>query len=360
MDLAREYAILGLRKQAEDAVRAAVSLNPDNRFILRSAARFYVHIKDLDHAQRLLSSQAATRTDPWLLAAEIAVSEARGRSSKLAGLGRRTLDNSELAAADVSELASAVATMELKNGNSRRARQFFRRSLERPTENSVAQAEWATIEQGAGLDLNVQSFDAPRLYEARAAEAFEAGNWNISLTESLRWFRDQAFSSRPVMLASYLSSVLIPDPNTARDVLQAGLRANPRDVGLLNNLAFVQATSGDLADAEDTLRRAERYGDQLHRQIVLAATNGLLLFRRHRFDEGRASYLGAITEAKRRLEPRLEALARVFLALEETRAGLPTAASTAAEAISVAEGSRYLDVRALAARLAKAPVRSVE
>jgi len=89
----------------------------------------------------------------------------------------------------------------------------------------------------------------------------------------------------------------------------------------------------------------------MHRDIVLTATRGLLLFRQGLIEEGRERYLSAITEAKRRKEPRLEALARVFLAMEEIRAQTPALETAVREARLAAEESQFLDVKALATQL---------
>src|ERR1035437_9224895 len=43
-DLARLYVQLALTKPAERAIRVALALAPADRFVLRSAARFYLHI----------------------------------------------------------------------------------------------------------------------------------------------------------------------------------------------------------------------------------------------------------------------------------------------------------------------------
>ncbi len=46
VDIARLYSILGQDKKAEKAIKNALYLSPENRFILRSVARFFVHIGD--------------------------------------------------------------------------------------------------------------------------------------------------------------------------------------------------------------------------------------------------------------------------------------------------------------------------
>src|SRR5260370_3471685 len=74
IELARNHTIVCQIEQASRAVRIACALSPDNRFVLRSAARFLVHGREPLEAHRLLRTASATASDPWLLAAGIGVS----------------------------------------------------------------------------------------------------------------------------------------------------------------------------------------------------------------------------------------------------------------------------------------------
>jgi hypothetical protein len=57
-------------------------LAPNHRFALRSAARFFLHVGKPDDAQTILRRSEATRRDPWLMAAEIAVSTVADRTPR--------------------------------------------------------------------------------------------------------------------------------------------------------------------------------------------------------------------------------------------------------------------------------------
>src|SRR5439155_22265534 len=74
VDLALLYTTLGLRDQAARAIRIALALAPEDRFVLRCASRFLVHIGDAERAHHILKRSEATPYDPWLMAAEFAVS----------------------------------------------------------------------------------------------------------------------------------------------------------------------------------------------------------------------------------------------------------------------------------------------
>src|SRR6185295_6008504 len=73
-DLARLYVLVGLRDQAERAMQVALSLAPFDRFIVRSAARFFLHSSNPDRSLQILRRNERTKLDPWLMAAELAFS----------------------------------------------------------------------------------------------------------------------------------------------------------------------------------------------------------------------------------------------------------------------------------------------
>jgi tetratricopeptide (TPR) repeat protein len=67
MDLAREYVALAQPSAAIRPVREALALAPENRFVLRSAARFFLHTNDYEQAHDILRKAAVTKSDPGSL-----------------------------------------------------------------------------------------------------------------------------------------------------------------------------------------------------------------------------------------------------------------------------------------------------
>ena len=143
-DLAHAHASLGNLKSATHSMRVALALNSQARMILRSASRLYVHCDEPDRAHDLISRADRTRSDPWLLAAELATAHVAERTSKLTRVAKRMVQDKSLLPFHITELAGALATLELEAGRDRKARQLFRLSLADPTDNSVAQAQWAS------------------------------------------------------------------------------------------------------------------------------------------------------------------------------------------------------------------------
>ena len=278
-DLARLYASLGQQKKAEQAIQMSCRLAPDNRFIIRSAARFLVHIGDYEHALRLLRTTVLSQSDPWIVAAEVGVSTFSAADPRFLKLGRRMVDSRDFSDFAKSELASALATIELSEGNRKQAKKLFKQSLTLPTENSVAQAEWASAQVG-DLYLPAIQPQVPRNYEALSQQGYRVGNWETARANAENWLNDQPFSSRPAGVLSYLYSTIFGRYDEALEVLNFSLKSNPEDRGLINNKAFNLINLERLDEADTLLRRTDPKAIDDLAAISLIATKGLLLFRR--------------------------------------------------------------------------------
>ena len=316
VELSRAYVVLGHLSQAAASMDTALALAPENRFVLRSATRLWIHLKEPDKAHGILMRSPATRRDPWLLAAEIASAQIAGRGPRLAKVSRSVLEDWQLDTWHLSELASALGTLELRHNNLRRARKLFAKSLEKPTENSVAQAEWA-FRKGYAIHFDDGFLKScPNSYEAHSRASYQKGRWKEVLGQCNLWQRDQPFSSQPGALGSFVAAVALTDYSATKKFAERSLVANPRDAILLNNLAFAQINLGELDDAENTLSRLKTSNAQ---EIgpTITATRGLLQFRKGNVDSGRMLYGDAIEKAKAKNDKRSVALATMFHALEE-------------------------------------------
>ena len=214
----------------------AANLAPDSRFIVRSAARFFLHEHDAQTALKIIRRASGAKRDPWLLAAEIATASASRSAVFFAKIGANRNDDDNLPAFARTELSSALATLEMENGRTRRALQLFRKSLEGPNGNSVAQAEWASRKIG-GLEIDRELLELPKTFEVRANLNLVAGEWNSAIEDGLEWLRDQPFSKQPAVFTSYVAS-LVENYEKSITLLGASLNTNPDDPQLINNLAF--------------------------------------------------------------------------------------------------------------------------
>jgi tetratricopeptide (TPR) repeat protein len=322
IDLALLYTTLGMREQAARVVRVALALTPQDRFVLRCASRFLVHIGEPDKAHAILKRSDATPTDPWLLAAELAVASILEKSSRFTRAAGHMLEGKTAPPLHLSELAGALASTELWSGNTRRAGKLFTQSLTDPTENALAQGVWASREVSIaqiGAVLKAQ----PTANEAQTLSTFWAGLWPDSVAFSAKWAKDEPFSTRPFVHGSFLASTALENPPEGERIARLGLRVNPNDPGLLNNLAFSLVGEGKPAEAKEAISEVpfERAPD--HSKICLLATKGLIEYRLGKPAAGRKLYQEAIAKAAKLKLAALKARALLYLAREEALSGQP-------------------------------------
>jgi tetratricopeptide (TPR) repeat protein len=316
-NLARLYTILGLPDKAGRAMRVALSMSPGNRFILRAASRLMLHQGEKDRAHQLLVKAPSVRLDPWVLSAEIATAAVNRRTSKNLKTARRMLEAENHCPFHLSELASALGTLEAIAGNVKGSRKLILKSLSHPSENSVAQAAWLARNVGG---ITVAETNISLSAEAKAWVAWRAAKWDTALAETHRWQLDQPFSSRPAALGSHIAETVLEDYPQAIRFAEDGLRSNPEDLILLNNLAFALAQNGQFEKAEDVIKTIDLPNVDASNRVVLLATQGLIAFRASRPDHGRTLYAEAIHSARAFKDWRGPA-ARIHLALEELRIG---------------------------------------
>src|SRR5258708_6569067 len=311
---------------------------------MRSDGRFCVHHGQKDRALKMIRRSDAVLEDPWLTAAEIGVSSYAKVAPHHIKTARKMLDDDNLSAFSKTELASAQATAELLGGKPGLAKKLFRRSLASPTENSLAQAQWATDTVGElNFDFDTAQMQVPRSYEAASLREMDTGNWLPAVNNSIKWLQDQPFSSRPAAVASYLLSVIFQDYSQAEAILRSSLVSSPNDPVLLNNLAFALLGQNKMDDAENALVTAVS-GHHDSASITLLGTWGLLMFRRGEYEEGRTLYLRAIDRARIMAQPKYEAMGMLYLAQEEIRASLPTSGETLGKAEKLARNLGEVDV----------------
>ncbi len=328
-NLARLHLSLGAADKAARAMRVGLALAPANRFVIRSAARFYLHQGQPDESHWLLANAGGVRSDPWLLAAEIATAAAIGRKSKNLKLGQRFLEAQRLPPFHLSELASAIGTIEALLGNARAARKLVGLSLIEPSENSIAQAAWLARKTGSTY---LPPAPPTTSSEANAWNSARSGLWVAALAEAKKWQSEQPFSSRPSVFGTHVASVALGDHAEAVAFGRQGVLGNPDDFVLLNNLAFALASQDLTAEADHVLSRVNPRQMTPIQQATFQATTGLVAYRSGRAELGRFHYQAAIRLAAA-LRDKREHLARVYFAFEELRAGAADAGAARSAAL---------------------------
>ncbi|MCV2352629.1 hypothetical protein LNV09_00480 [Paucibacter sp. B2R-40] len=322
MDTARELAAMRQDKAALRYVRAAVALAPSSRFVLRAAARYYLHVGEHEIAHDLLRRSPLVGSDPWVQASEIAVATVLGKTSNLAKPAIKRLSEAKHVGAEVTELASAVGTVELLSGSDKKAKTLFKHALSHPNDNSLAQAEWAAAR--LKLVVDHQALQTPMSYEANSHNAYRRQEIDSAIDHAVLWAKDEPFASRPMDAQCYL---LCLKGRYAESLVaaKAAHDLDGDDIGPALNLLFAQIQAGDLDDAMEDFLRLGRHPDLKMHATHYLANGGALAYASGDFELGRQLYQRAIKSARMRGEPYSEGLARAFFARIATNVGDPQA-----------------------------------
>jgi len=296
-DLARLYASLGENEKSERAMLVAVELAGRNRWITRSASRLFVHLGKPDRALDVIAKNPFTRGDPWLMAANVAVSQVAGVAPIFWKEAKKLL-SADVRPVHLAELSSAIATLELDSGQTKHAKKLLQQSLIEPTGNALAQAQWAKrAKHISNLDLSAVS-TVDDASEAKYWAAYAAGEMEIALRFAKEWLRDEPYSSRAAVIASYVAS-LLNDYSSIEQILSIGLRANGENKTLKINRAFCIFASGDsgmfgrfkvtAASVYRDLNNAQK-SDDFNTVAHAEATIGLCFYRTGNAEKGKQFY----------------------------------------------------------------------
>lgn len=324
VELSRYYSILGQENNSIRAMKGALQLAPNNRFVLRCATRLFAHYDTedndyLEYIHSFLRKSPMTLIDPWLASAEISVSTIRNRTSKFIKKGIELVNSKNISPFNFTELASSIGTVELLYGGAKKSRDYFNKALISPNDNSLAQIEWASTKDNA-LDINPSLFGVKMNFEALALDNFQNKDYESALDNAAKWFIDMPFSKRPIMFGSNLASTILKDQQKSISFLNAGLISHPNDPQLINNLAYALALDDKPKEAFEQLNKVRNesgYDDVT--QICLTATRGLSYFRSGFADIGRKLYVEAIEQTKQIKNKELNWIAILNYAREEIR-----------------------------------------
>ena len=319
VELSRLYSIQGLEKKAERSMKNALFIAPENRFVLRSMARLFSHLGNVEFADNFLKKADITKYDPWVMATSIALSDMRGKNSKFAKSGLLKINSSKFHPFSTSELSSALATLEMRNGKIKNSKKLFNDSLIHPNDNSLAQAEWASQKEIRLDSVNPQKFNLSNSFEALARDCNEKGEWEKAIKYSKDWFLDMPYSKGAVIFGYDIALHKLKDTSQASDIGKLGLISHPNDPSLINNIMYTLSLSNNTNEAEILFNKIKNSKlDKLNStNICLTATKGLLNYRKGNIAEGRRLYIEAMDLAKELGNDELTNLALVNFAREE-------------------------------------------
>lgn len=299
VDLSRAYLLLGQTAKAQEAIEQALHYGATDRFVARSAARFYLHLQDRDRAYDVIRAKGAVACDPWLMAAEISINMLREKTSNYIKKGREIIESGNCSPFGFTELASSIGTLELSAGANRKSNKLFRKALIDPNDNSLAQVQWVSSFEHLSLKLDASVNND---YEVRTIEAITKGDADLAIHEAVSWICDMPFAHKPINIGYTICTNLLKDFALASDILDVGLRSDDNNPLLLNNKAYCSARANDLTTAKDAfekLNRSSRKSESQSMKVCIPATEGLILYRSGQNVEGSNKYKEAISIAKK-------------------------------------------------------------
>jgi len=324
---ARLYAIIDQAEAAEYSFAKALSATPDNRHILRSFARFMVHVGQPEVALRKLRKSAAIASDPWVQAAEIALSEFHNVGSLVAKSASKMLDALQFRREHTSELATALATLEWHTGHRKRFNKRLKESLSHPSENALAQATWLIREAPSDLPDEMSEMLLPifgRSAEARTYALLKQKHWGEAIDSFVKWQDEESFSQHIAIEGSFYAISFAKNYDAAISICRNGLIANSTSHSLLNNLCYAERRRGYVNDAVKTMVRLKSVYSAWKSSPVYLATDGMLNFALGNHDAGRAMYLEALDTARAQKDEALSRRVKMHWLQEEALSGAVT------------------------------------
>jgi len=320
IELARNHTYLNNQEKAKNCILSALTTDKnDNRFVLRSASRFFHHYDDPERAHNIIKKAKNLTSDPWLLSTEIAFSTILKKNSRYVKKAQNLVNSKNIDPFHISELASAIGSVELTNGSYTSARKYYLKAMIKPTDNTVAQVLWLRKEL-PGLDKFYQTNKVPLAFEANAHNAYYNDNYKDAFANAMRWFDDEPYSTLPIRLASYIASTFQGEHKKSITLLEHGLKINPTDNLLLNNLAYNLLLDNQTQKAEFHFKHiiSKEIDDFTEDESVpIIATAGLIYYRQGLPEKGMEYYEKAIKLAKSRNNDYQVALATANYAREE-------------------------------------------
>lgn len=350
VDLALVYAALGQDEKARDAVLMAVTLNANNRFVLRSAARLLIHMKQADRAMHILQGANVLR-DPWLLAPLISTTAILEKPQKYLRKARLLFSSGSLHPVHLSELGAALATVQIIDGDIKSAKRTFNAALVSPNDNTVAQAMWAAENFSISISAREEWFANKFSCEGRYYQRYSEANFEGAMKAAVHWFGDEPFSTRPMKAACFISALLGKNEESEKFALK-GLRLNKDDVELRNNLIFAMGSQNKIEEAsiqlQNVLQDERRKDGRVSPHSM--ANIGMLLYRTGNLEDAEGAYRKAIEGFEKSGNIFSSSLASAFMAREALIADAPNATVLMSEAKEInkdgacAAGNKVLDL----------------
>lgn len=342
IELARAFTIKGLKEKAKKAVITAIQIAPYDRYIVRCAARFFLHISDYESAWHYVNRASKFRFDPWIRATEVNVANISERDvPNFKRLIPNDLSHEQLF--HFSELIESYAYLELEAGNDRKARKQMRIAWENPSENVITHAEWVIRNRLPGLKASSIALKFSRSPEANTWQTYCELKENKAMEAAREWELQEPYSKYPFIVGTCIACNA-DKPHIGVEIAKRGLIIEPNNKIILNNLCYALLRSGDTVGAGEYIKRIYSKDGTISDLIALA-TKGLYEYKTNNIAKGREDYIETIQKLRQQGEPILQASALLNMAMAELDASTTESREFAKQALSNTEGVKVPDVQ---------------
>jgi len=297
VDLAYYHLLLGNKDKAERCIKVALSLNSTNYYILRSASIFFIHNNDPEQALRILNTSSSSFTHPLIISSEIAIAEAFDLRSKRIKQGFEVAKNQNISPLFLTELHATLATLEYNSGSKKKGKKLLQKALLCPNENSLAQIEF--INNRFDENFDIQTYLVFGKYEVNTWSAYRNLNYEKVIEQSKLWFYYHPFSTRSIVLYSYINTLIFENYTDTIDLLNRALVINPNDPVLLNNKAVALAKNNQVDEARKTINKIVVTTEHDDYDVILA-TKGLIELKDGNTDMGNQYYLKSVENLQKK------------------------------------------------------------
>jgi tetratricopeptide (TPR) repeat protein len=293
VEQARIYTSLGQRKKAYKSILVALHLAPADRFVVRAAIRFFVHYNEWHQAHRIATRAYSLNPDPLIFGPLLSV------ATHIKKLPHKTKAIAEHALSSPhtflhSETLEAFGTLETMSGADQPSRKFFKRAWIDPTRAVIGHSQWVLRERLPGLAAD-RKFEFSQSNEALSWLRFAFLDFRGAMVSTNAWALEESYSRSPYILGS-IAACHAEDFPQAIEICRRGLRSNPKDEILINNLVFALLRKGDAVSARKEFTPLRHLVD-LPSHAAPAATYGLMLMCEGKKEAGYEYYGQAIKRA---------------------------------------------------------------
>jgi hypothetical protein len=256
------------------------------------------------------------------MSAELSISMIADEDPQSYKRAKAIIDADDLEPWHTGELHGALGTMALHDRRVGKVGKLFARSLRKPTENAIAQAQWAANAHAA-VAVPDEMVNRPYSYEAFALRARAQSEWSQVVEACFGWGAMEPTSARPLVLGAFSAGVALGDGAAMIQFTDRLMLGASHDPMVVNNHAVALAYLGRLVEAQTTLDRINPKSISDHVRVFYEATRGLIAYRHGDRDLGMELYLHAAELPGAKENPAV--MGQLFWALlrEEARLNVP-------------------------------------